>query len=125
MPGSLKFAGSIILPNALSQPNIFLQVHSYRNPVLFTGATQQIPKDSLLVEIGPHSILRSPLRQCRPDLGYVNVMRKGECGVQSLATAVGDMWRKGVAVQWKADGVPETHIGAEGETSRWPSNSCL
>ena len=92
-----------------------LQVHSYRNPVLFTGAAQQIPKDSLLVEIGPHSILRSPLRQSRPDLGYVNVMRKGEDGVQSLTTAVGDMWRKGVAVHWKADTVPETHIGAEGE----------
>ncbi len=93
-------------------------MHSYRNPVLFTGAAQQIPKDSLLVEIGPHSILRSPLRQSRPDLGYVNVMRKGEDAVQSLTTAVGDMWRKGVAVQWKADPVPESHIGAEGKISQ-------
>ena len=91
------------------------QVHSYRNPVLFTGAAQQIPKDSLLVEIGPHSILRSPLRQSRPDLGYVNVMRKGECGLQSLTNAVGDMWRKGVAVQWKADTTPIAHEGAEGQ----------
>ena len=86
--------------------------------MLFTGAAQQIPKDSLLVEIGPHSILRSPLRQSRPDLGYVNVMRKGEDAVQSLTTAVGDMWRKGVAVQWKADPVPESHIGAEGKISQ-------
>ena len=92
-----------------------MQVHSYRNPVLFTGAAAQVPKDALLIEIGPHSILRSPLRQNRPDLGYVNVMRKGEDGQQSLATAIGDMWRKGVPVQWKADAVPSSEAGTEGE----------
>ena len=91
-----------------------LQVHSYRNPVLFTGAAKDIPEDALLVEIGPHAILKSPLRQSRPDLPYVGSMKKGECGVQSLATAVGDLWRQGVPVKWSAGPVPTNPIGTEG-----------
>lgn len=92
-----------------------MQVYSYRNTVQFTSAAQAVPKDALLVEVGPHSVLRSPLRQSRPDLGYVATMRKGECAIQSLATAVGDLWRKGVAVTWKADPVPTNPAGSEGE----------
>lgn len=91
-----------------------MQVHSYRNPVLFTGAAKAIPDNALLVEIGPHSILRSPLRQSRPDLGYVGVMKKGGCAVLTLATAVGDMWRQGVPVAWKAGPVPTNATGTEG-----------
>ena len=91
------------------------QVHSYRNPVLFTEAARAVPDDALLIEIGPHSILRSALRQSRPDLAYVSTMRKGDCGVQTLTTAVGDMWRKGAPIKWRAEAVPANATGAEGE----------
>ncbi|KAK9803511.1 hypothetical protein WJX73_000573, partial [Symbiochloris irregularis] len=89
------------------------QVHSYRSPVLFTGAVKAIPKNALLVEIGPHSILRSPLRQSRPDLGYVGTMKKGDCAAKTLATAVGDMWRQGVPIQWTSGPVPTNATGTE------------
>lgn len=77
------------------------QVHSYRNSVLFTSAAAQIPDNALLLEIGPHSILRSPLRQCRPELKYVGAMRRGACGMETLSSALGEMWRAGVPVHWK------------------------
>lgn len=89
-------------------------MYSYRNPVQFTSAAKAIPKDALLLEIGPHSVLRSPLRQSRPDLPYVACMRKGEDGVQSLSAAVADLWRKGVSVQWRAEPVPYNLVGSEG-----------
>ena len=89
-----------------NHPHIYIlygmQVHSYRNPVLFTGATRQIAKDSVVLEIGPHSILRSLVRQTRPDLPYVGCMRKGRCGVESLADALGELWKRGVPVHWEA-----------------------
>lgn len=91
------------------------QVHSYRNRVLFTAAMAAIPSDALLVEIGPHSVLRSPLRQGRPELSYVSVMQKGKCSVQSLGRAVGDLWLKGAALSWPADEVPSGIKGAECE----------
>ena len=42
------------------------------------------------------------MRQNRPDLAYVPLMRKGECGVASMAAAVSDLWRKGASMQWQA-----------------------
>ena len=94
-------------------------MHSYRNPVLFTAAATDIPDNALLVEIGPHSILRAPLRQSRPDLSYVGTMKKGECGVASLANAVADMWSNGVPVTWSATTVPTNSTGTECKLACW------
>ena len=88
-------------------------MHSYRNPVLFTAAASEIPNGAIVVEIGPHSILRSPLRQSRPDLAYVGAMRKGDCGLQTVAAAVADLWRRGAPVRWRADPVPKDIQGSE------------
>ena len=66
----------------------------------------RVPKDAILLEIGPHAILRSPLRQSRPELPYVGLMRKAECGLETLGAAVGELWRRGVGVQWATDAVP-------------------
>ena len=81
--------------------------------MLFTDAMAAIPSDAVLVEIGPHSVLRSPLRQGRPDLGYVALMQKGKCGLGSLSRAVADLWLKGAAIQWPAEEVPSGMKGAE------------
>lgn len=96
---------------------MLLQVHSYRNRVLFTSAVAAIPDGALLVEIGPHSVLRTPLRQSRPELGYVSLMQKGTCGVSSLSKAVGDLWLKGAKLQWPAESVPSGIKGAECKAS--------
>lgn len=90
-----------------------VQVHSYRNRVHFAAAVAAVPKEALLLEIGPHSVLRSPVRQGRPELPYVPLMQKGVCGVSSLDRAVADLWLKGCSLQWPADPVPSGIKGAE------------
>ena len=47
------------------------QVQSYRSRVLFKAACGAIPEDALLLEVGPHGIMRSPLRQNCAGLPYV------------------------------------------------------
>jgi hypothetical protein len=47
------------------------QVHAFRNRVQFTEAAAAIPKTAILLEIGPHGVLRSPLRQCRPEASHL------------------------------------------------------
>ena len=82
--------------------------------MLFTEATQHIPDHALVVEIGPHAILRTPLRQCRPDLPYISTMSKGTCAIQTLTTAVSDMWNRGVPLKWPASPAPSIPEGSEG-----------
>ena len=45
-----------------------MQTHGYASRVQFRLACSKIPKDTLLLEIGPHALMRSPLRQNRSDL---------------------------------------------------------
>ncbi len=44
------------------------QVHSYVSHVRFMEACAAVPADALLLEVGPHALLRSPLRQNRATL---------------------------------------------------------
>ena len=81
-----------------------MQVQSYKSRVLFKGACGAIPEDALLLEIGPHAIMRSPLRQNCAALPYVSTMKKGEDGTLTLREAVAGLWRKGAALKWD---VPE------------------
>ena len=60
-------------------------------------------------------MLRSLLRGTRPELDYVGTMMKGADGQQTLAAAVGDMWRAGVSVKWSANTVPHIIKGTEGK----------
>ncbi len=41
------------------------QVHGYASRVLFRQACGAIPRDAVCLEVGPHALLRSPLRQNR------------------------------------------------------------
>ena len=47
---------------------VTMQVQGYVGRVRFTEACAAIPADALLLEIGPHLVMRSPLRQSRPTL---------------------------------------------------------
>ena len=44
------------------------QVQSYVSRVRFVEACAAVPADALLLEVGPHALLRSPLRQNRATL---------------------------------------------------------
>lgn len=85
------------------------QVQSYKSRVLFKGACSAIPEDAVLLEVGPHAIMRAPLRQNCAALPYVNAMKKGEDATLSLREAVAGLWRKGAALKWD---VPEDVPGA-------------
>ena len=81
---------------------------SYTRPVLFTAAVAAVPDGALLLEIGPHALLRSPLRQCNASLAYVATMKKGDPAAESLRDAVASAWRKGADVPWPAATAPAT-----------------
>ena len=63
----------------------------------------------MLLEVGPHAIMRAPLRQNCAALPYVNAMKKGEDATLSLREGVAGLWRKGAALKWD---VPEDVPGA-------------
>ncbi|KAK9916399.1 hypothetical protein WJX75_002178 [Coccomyxa subellipsoidea] len=79
------------------------QVHAFRNRVQFTEAAAAIPKTAILLEIGPHGVLRSPLRQCRPEVPYVATMKKGSDASQTVPDSVCELWRKGAALSWPVE----------------------
>ena len=81
----------------------------------FRLACTKIPKDVLLLEIGPHALMRSPLRQNRSDLQYVATMKKGENAVETLKAAVADLWRKGAIFNWPASTAPSAGAHPERE----------
>ena len=82
-------------------------MQSYKSRVLFKGACSAIPEDAVLLEVGPHAIMRAPLRQNCAALPYVNTMKKGEDATLSLREAVAGLWRKGAALKWSVpDDVP-------------------
>ena len=51
-------------------------------------------------QVGPHAIMRAPLRQNCAALPYVNAMKKGADATLSVREAVAGLWRKGAALQW-------------------------
>lgn len=81
----------------------------------FRLACTKIPKDVLLLEIGPHALMRSPLRQNRSDLQYVATMKKGDSAVDTLTAAVADLWRKGAIFNWPALSAPAAAAHPERE----------
>lgn len=81
-------------------------------PVLFDPATQallsQLPQDSVLVEIGPHSALAGPLRQIfhaavpsNPPT-YIPSLVRGKDVIRSVLSATGQMHAQGVPIRFDA-----------------------
>ena len=63
------------------------QVQSFVSHVRFTEATAAIPKDVLLLEVGPHALLRAPLRQNLPTHQYVVLLSPREIAPGLLLSA--------------------------------------
>lgn len=87
-------------------------MQSYKSRVLFKAACGAIPEDAVVLEIGPHAIMRAPLRQNCAALPYVNTMKKGEDATLSVREAVAGLWRKGAALKWATpptEAVPGGH----------------
>ena len=92
--------------------------------MLFRQACSRIPEGVICLELGPHALMRTPLRQnrhappfvCRcamnrsfdpvvragrPDLQHVATMRKGEDAEETVRMATADLWLKGARVTWQ------------------------
>ena len=100
--------------------DVLAQTHGYASRVQFRLACSKIPKDVLLLEIGPHALMRSPLRQNRSDLQYVATMKKGESAVETLSAAVADLWRKGAIFNWPVSAAPSAGAHPERESEDAP-----
>lgn len=80
-------------------------------PVLFYSATRsmlsQLPPDSILLEIGPHSALAGPLRQIFKASSndrlpvYVPSLTRGQDSTRDILTAVGQLHTLGVSVDFE------------------------
>ena len=91
-------------------------MQSYVSCVRFMEACAAIPADALLLEVGPHALLRSPLRQNRATLPYVSVMKKGSEAGATLRDGAADLWRKGVALTWRLPAGAEQTVAGTGHT---------
>ncbi|RDW64648.1 beta-ketoacyl synthase-containing protein [Coleophoma cylindrospora] len=112
VPMFSSVTGSIVRPEELG-PRYW--VNNLTSPVNFTGAikallhhsegqkraTDRAAFASIFLEVGPHSALRSYLldvfktEEKFTDLSYVNVLRRGHDGVQTVLAAVGQLYVKG------------------------------
>jgi acyl transferase domain-containing protein len=94
----------------------WLQVQSYKSRVLFKAACAAIPEDAVVLEVGPHAIMRAPLRQNCATLPYVNTMKKGDDATLSVREAVAGLWRKGAALKWATPDMEEMPGVRQGST---------
>ena len=71
-----------------------------RNPVLFYEATKQIPKNAVVLEVGPRGLFQAILKETIPSESYyVKFMDpKASCGTIHFLDAVGKIYTKGVEV---------------------------
>lgn len=104
---------------------MLLQTHGYASRVQFRLACSKIPKDVIMLEIGPHALMRSPLRQNRSDLQYVATMKKGESAVDTLKAAIADLWRKGASITWSTPATPSPSATPERTPLSHPSPNIL
>ncbi|EIE19942.1 hypothetical protein COCSUDRAFT_58179 [Coccomyxa subellipsoidea C-169] len=99
---------SAAFPAGTEDPDALLcsaayQVHAFRNRVQFTDAAAAVPKNAILLEVGPHGVLRSPLRQCRPEVPYVATIKKESNASLTVPNSVCELWRKGATLSWPVE----------------------
>lgn len=111
-----KTSGSALSDRSLMHALCAGQVHAFRERVQFTSAAAGIPAGTVLLEVGPHGVLRSPLRQCRPELPYTTAMQRDADAAATVPAAVCELWRKGASFEWPAP--PSKAAAAEAERAR-------
>lgn len=75
----------------------------------FIQTMQNIPQNSIIVEIGPHSVLKNLIKDNRPDLKYVSFMKKNTDELQSFKEGLAKLWKFGIQIDLQQG---ETVFGA-------------
>ncbi|KAH9904842.1 polyketide synthase [Xylariomycetidae sp. FL2044] len=78
------------------------------SPVEFSAAMNQSMHGNkvMVVEIGPHGVMKMPTRQiwasrkAEHDLTCVPTLQRGQCGVKSMLSTVGELYLHGQAISW-------------------------
>lgn len=83
--------------DAIAQTNCALyHVNNIRLPVLFKQALQQVPDNALIIEIGPHHLLKSVIQECCPLAAVVSLQKsKEQDSLAYLLNAIGKMYNEG------------------------------
>lgn len=104
---------SSVTGKIINSPHNFTASYWRRNlesPVLFNTAFRNIIKadfqNPVYLEIGPHSALAGPLRQIfqaeNIPLTYISSLQRGKDDTESIYTAIGNLWRNNIAIDFKA-----------------------
>ena len=98
------------------------------SPVLFHSATRsmldQLPLDSVLLEVGPHSALAGPLRQIFKAEGrgkssvYVPSLTRGKSDTENVLTAIGQLYALGVPINFE-NATPRRQVLTDLPTYPW------
>lgn len=83
-------------------------------PVEFAAALEQVPSNALILELGPHALLRSLIRGDKPDSLCLGLMKKHQDEESGLWAGLGDCHLAGLDLDWPA------LAGEVGENPRFP-----
>jgi acyl transferase domain-containing protein/NADPH:quinone reductase-like Zn-dependent oxidoreductase len=111
---TVKWVSSVTGQEYLNVPDAGYWRANLENPVLFSDAVQNIlttEKNYQLVEIGPHSALKMPIKQIQKNLKhqatYTSAMVRFTDGVESILRMVGHLYVHHGPVSWKGINHPE------------------
>lgn len=97
---SLK--GNLLNENCQLGPNYWQR--NLESPVLFNSACQkllchELASNLVLLEVGPHSALRGPIRQIQEKVGnrlpYLSTLKRNQNDIEALLTTVGSLYNLG------------------------------
>ena len=67
------------------------------SPVLFNDAMREVPKNSVCIEIAPHSLFESIFKRCFQDYEYIGLMKRTETdNLEYFVNALGKIYTTGV-----------------------------
>ena len=68
--------------------------------VLFHSGLKHIPAGALVIEIGPHQLLRTFVNKTVPDSNYIGLMKKQSDDNQIFIDALGMCYTYGLDINW-------------------------
>lgn len=75
-------------------------VHGVLRPVDFIAAVSKLPQNAIVLEIGPHTVLKTLVKDNRPDVKYASLMRKDADELETLKEGLGKLWKFGASLHF-------------------------
>jgi fatty acid synthase, animal type len=67
--------------------------------VLYSQAVKALPPNAIVLEIGPHSLLKSIITTTRNDLTVIPLMVKRTSSIETLKKAINELWLRGFNIK--------------------------